>query len=97
MALFARFLLQAQISILEIFNIFLWLKFSPSLNSNKNYHFSKVSFRVFMLGNQLIGLGWSKKGAIKVSIRSNRMGASCWDSVAELEIWHPVGYGFRMV
>jgi len=57
----ARFLRQAQISILEIFNIFtprafttlhLWLKFSPSpaqksgifdLNSNINYHFSKVS------------------------------------------------------
>jgi len=38
-ALFARFLRHAQISILEIFNIFLWLKFSPSLNSNKNYHF----------------------------------------------------------
>jgi len=43
MALFARFLRQAQILILEIFNIFLWLKFSPSLNSNKNYHFSKAS------------------------------------------------------
>ena len=42
-ALFPRFLRQAQISILEIFNIFLWLRFSPSLNSNKNYHFSKVS------------------------------------------------------
>jgi len=24
-------------------NIFLWLKFSPSLKSNKNYHFSKIS------------------------------------------------------
>jgi hypothetical protein len=46
---------QAQISILEIFYIFLpapwvwqivlgWLKFSPSFNSNKNYHFSKVFF-----------------------------------------------------
>jgi hypothetical protein len=43
MALFARFLRQTQISILEILHIFLWLKFSPSLNSNKNYLFSKVS------------------------------------------------------
>jgi len=42
-ALFIQFLRQAQISILEIFYIFLWLKFSPSLNLNKNYHFSKVS------------------------------------------------------
>jgi len=40
---FARFLRQAQILILEILNVFLWLKFSPSLNSNKNLHFSKVS------------------------------------------------------
>ncbi len=35
---------RAQILILEIFYIFLRLKFSPSLNSNKNYHFSKVSY-----------------------------------------------------
>ena len=41
---FARLLRQAQISILEIFNIFLRLKFSPSLYSNKIEHFSKVSF-----------------------------------------------------
>jgi len=34
---------QAQILILEILNVFLWLKFSPSLNLNKNEHFSKVS------------------------------------------------------
>ena len=34
---------QAQILILEIFNIFLRLKFSPSLNLNKIEHFSKVS------------------------------------------------------
>ena len=40
---FARLLRQAQISILEIFNIFLRLKFSPSLYSNKIEHFSKVS------------------------------------------------------
>ena len=30
-------------SILEILNVFLRLKFSPSLNLNKNEHFSKVS------------------------------------------------------
>ena len=40
---FARLLRQAQISILEIFNIFLRLKFSLSLYSNKIEHFSKVS------------------------------------------------------
>ena len=34
---------QTQISILEIFNIFLWLKFSPSLILTKIEHFSKVS------------------------------------------------------
>jgi hypothetical protein len=34
---------QAQILILEILNVFLWLKFSPFLNLNKNEHFSKVS------------------------------------------------------
>jgi len=31
-------------SILEIFNVFLWLKFSPSLALNKIEHFSKVSW-----------------------------------------------------
>ena len=44
--LFPRFLRQAQISILKIFNILLWLKFLPSLNANKNYHFSKVSIHI---------------------------------------------------
>jgi hypothetical protein len=44
---FVRFLRQAQILILEILNIFLRLKFSPSLNSNKIGGFSKVSFRRF--------------------------------------------------
>jgi hypothetical protein len=39
---FARFLRQAQILNLEILNIFLWLKFLSSLNTNRNYHFSKV-------------------------------------------------------
>ena len=45
----ARFLRQAQISVLEILYIFLWLKFSPSLNSNINYHFSKVLKLYFKL------------------------------------------------
>ena len=40
---FAQLLRQAQILILEIFNIFLRLKFSPSLYLNKIGHFSKVS------------------------------------------------------
>ena len=39
----AQFLCQAQIVILEILNIFLRLKLSPSLNLNKIGHFSKVS------------------------------------------------------
>ena len=34
---------QTQISILGIFNILLWLKFSPSLILTKIEHFSKVS------------------------------------------------------
>jgi len=41
--LFAQFWCQAQILILKILNVLLWLKFSPSLNLNKNEHFSKVS------------------------------------------------------
>jgi cobalt-zinc-cadmium efflux system outer membrane protein len=41
--LFAKFLRQAQILILKILNVFLRLKFSPSLNLKKNEHFSKVS------------------------------------------------------
>ncbi len=40
---FVQFLCQAQILILEILNVCLWLKFSPSLNLNKIEHFSKVS------------------------------------------------------
>ena len=34
---------QAQILILEILKVFLWLEFSPSLTLNKIEHFSKVS------------------------------------------------------
>ncbi len=41
---FAQLLCQAQILILKILRVFLWLKFSPSLNLNKIEHFSKVSF-----------------------------------------------------
>jgi hypothetical protein len=44
--LFVRFLCQAQILILEILDVFLWLKLSPSLNLNKNIYFSKVSLRL---------------------------------------------------
>ena len=39
---FAQFLCQAQILILKILYVFLWLKFSPSLNLNEIEHFSKV-------------------------------------------------------
>jgi len=42
-ALFSRFLRQAQIQILKILNIFLWLKFSSFLALNKMEHFSRVS------------------------------------------------------
>ncbi len=41
---FAQFQRQAQILSLEILNVFLRLKFSPSLNLNKIEHFSKVSW-----------------------------------------------------
>ncbi|OEU66874.1 MAG: hypothetical protein BA867_05025 [Desulfobacterales bacterium S5133MH16] len=40
---FAQFQRQAQILILKILNVFLWLKFSPFLVLNKIEHFSKVS------------------------------------------------------
>jgi len=40
---FNQFLRQAQILIIEISNIFLWLKFLPSLNLNKIEHSAKVS------------------------------------------------------
>lgn len=40
---FAQFLRHAQISILEILKVFLWLKFSPSLNLNQIGHSSKSS------------------------------------------------------
>jgi len=42
---FAQLLRQAQILSLEILNVFLRLKFSPSLNLSKIEHFSKVSPR----------------------------------------------------
>ena len=40
---FTQFWRQTQILILKILNVFLRLKFSPSLNLNKIEHFSKVS------------------------------------------------------
>jgi hypothetical protein len=40
---------QAQILILKILNVFLRLKLSPSLNLNKNEHFSKVSLSIIEL------------------------------------------------
>jgi hypothetical protein len=46
MSPFAQSLCQTQISILEIYHMFLWLKFSPSLTLAKIEHFSKVSFKV---------------------------------------------------
>jgi hypothetical protein len=42
---FAKFLRQAQILILEILNVFLWLKFLPSLIWNKIVHFETASLR----------------------------------------------------
>ena len=43
---FAQFRCQAQILILEILYVFLWVKFSPSLNLNKIERFSKVSLLI---------------------------------------------------
>jgi len=40
---FAQYLRQAQILILENLNVFLWLKFSPSLILNKIEHFETAS------------------------------------------------------
>jgi len=40
---FAQYLRQAQILILEILNVFLWLKFSPSLILNEIEHFETAS------------------------------------------------------
>jgi hypothetical protein len=42
---FAQSRRQAQILILKILNVFLWLKFSPFLALSKIEHFSKVSRR----------------------------------------------------
>ena len=77
--LFAQFLRQAQILILEILNLILWLKYSPYLNLHKNKHFLKVSFlnllvcisllfppAVFTFAPSSITLSWdpSKEGDI---------------------------------
>ncbi len=51
---FAQFLCQAQILILKILNVFLWLKSSPSLNLNKIEHFSKVSLRLRHVRNTFL-------------------------------------------
>jgi hypothetical protein len=42
---FAQFQRQAQILILEILNVCLWLKFSPFLVLNKIERFSKISMK----------------------------------------------------
>ena len=55
----------AQISILEIFNIFLWLKFSPSLNLNINYHFSKASIHLSIYSERIETMAKKKKPAAK--------------------------------
>ena len=47
--LFAQLLRQAQILILETLNVFLRLKFFPSLKLNKNEIFSKVSFLLLLM------------------------------------------------
>ena len=53
---FVQFLRQAQILILGISNIFLWLKFSPSLNLNKIEHSAKVSnlYLLFILSTLIL-------------------------------------------
>jgi hypothetical protein len=43
MSPFAQYLRQAQILILEILNVFLWLKFLPSLILKKIEHFETAS------------------------------------------------------
>ncbi len=57
---FAQFLCQAQILILKILDVFLWLKFSPSLNLNKIERFAKAS-------NSKAQLGLEKKLATGLS------------------------------
>jgi hypothetical protein len=72
MPLLARFLRQAQILILKILNVFLRLKFSPSLNLNKNEHFSKVSLRGLTL---LQGRRWKQVYILKA--RSCQISTGC--------------------
>ena len=48
---FAQFLRQAQILILEIFNIFLRLKFLSSLTLTKIGHFSRASIRLLWMNS----------------------------------------------
>ena len=47
MSPFAQSLRQAQILILEILQVFLWLKSSPSLTLDKIEHFETSSYEIF--------------------------------------------------
>ena len=48
-----RYLRQAQILILEILHVFLWLKYSPSLISNKIEYFETASVRFIFISIHL--------------------------------------------
>jgi len=59
---------QAQILILEILNVFLWLKSSPSLTLNKNEHLSKVSkqtafFSFILFFVSILAMPWELQSA----------------------------------
>ena len=86
---FARLLRQAQISILEIFNIFLRLKFSPSLYSNKIEHFSKVSFEQNANGILTDSDGMQKEAYF--------FGVPCVTMRTEIEWMETVEAGWNMV
>ncbi len=81
---FAQFRCQTQILILEILNVFLWLKSSFSLNLTKIEHFSKVSgWRIYFLNRFLfvfttkISSSWEIRGwgydSITLIERKSRM------------------------
>ena len=61
----ARFLRQAQILILEIFNIFLRLKFSPSLNLN-HIPFFEIGSSIFSFDAQPKTASPPVKGDIRI-------------------------------
>jgi hypothetical protein len=48
MSPFAQYLRNAQILILEILNVFLWLKFLPSLILDKIEHFETASTKIIL-------------------------------------------------